>query len=63
MCKKDDPYYFESMMCDTCDSRENLYRHRYNDRVRCLSCVNGQLIQASKEQEATLIVKDDKGEE
>lgn len=37
---KDDPFYFDALLCEDCGSTQEVYSHRFNDNVKCLRCVN-----------------------
>lgn len=46
MCRKDEPFYYDSLKCCECGSRNDLHSNRYSDRVMCLSCLNNKLKQS-----------------
>lgn len=46
MCRKDEPFYYDSLKCCECSSRNDLHGNRYSDRIMCLSCLNQKLKQS-----------------
>jgi hypothetical protein len=62
MCRKDELFYYDSLKCCDCQSRENLHANRYSERVLCLECINEKLNEAEvKTIQITVIENDIEG--
>ena len=48
MCRKDEPFYYDSLKCCECSSRNDLHGNRYSGRVKCFSCLSVELSKKNK---------------
>lgn len=47
MKSKENPVYFETMMC-SCGESEGLLKHKFTDEVQCVECVNNLMREAEE---------------
>lgn len=47
--EKNNLYYFESVKCGECGSRDDVYKNRYNEQCLCLVCLNNKLKESEED--------------
>jgi reverse gyrase len=62
MCRKDDLFYYDALMCADCGSNYEVYQNRFNNRVLCLKCINDKL-RESEDKKVMLTIIENNNEE
>jgi ribosomal protein S27E len=62
MCRKDSLYHYDALKCGECESMQDVYQNRFNNRVLCLKCINDKL-RESEDRKAQLTIIENNNEE